>query len=196
MRKSTERKLKVYAVDAAMVFLAMQITAVTKADKRAEPEADRMYVGIEQHDIQDCGGGSSQLIYEDTSESTSLIYSRDWGSEDSEILMKIAMAEAEGERTEGKALVMLVVLNRAWSDGFPDTIEDVVFQEGQFPPVVEGGRYWTTTPDEDCLKALQIVQDGWDESQGALYFCSSAERTWMEGNTEYLFTEGNHKFYR
>lgn len=28
------------------------------------------------------------------------------------------MAEAEGEDTEGKALVILVVLNRVWSDDF------------------------------------------------------------------------------
>ena len=57
-----------------------------------------------------------------------LIQSRDWGADDSAILLQIAMAEAEGESTEGKALVMLVVLNRVWSEGFPDTISEVVFQ--------------------------------------------------------------------
>lgn len=41
----------------------------------------------------------------------STIHSRDLDGEDSEMLMKIAMAEAEGESVEGKALVMLVVLN-------------------------------------------------------------------------------------
>ena len=41
----------------------------------------------------------------------SMIKSRDWDSDDSERLMKIAMAEAESEGVEGKALVMLVVLN-------------------------------------------------------------------------------------
>ena len=196
VRRSTRRKLKVYAVDAAMLFLAIQVTVVTKADKKVDAAPERMYVSMENHDIQDCGVGIAPELYADDAESKSLIYSRDWGSEDSEILMKIAMAEAEGESTEGKALVMLVVLNRAWSDGFPDTIEDVVFQDGQFSPVADGGRYWTTEPDEDCRKALKLVQDGWDESRGALYFCSNAEGTWIEENTEYLFTEGNHRFYR
>ena len=39
------------------------------------------------------------------------------------------MAEAEGEDTEGKALVILVVLNRVRSEGFPDTVEDVIMEE-------------------------------------------------------------------
>ena len=66
------------------------------------------------------------------------------------MLMKIAMAEAEGESVEGKALVMLVVLNRVWSDAFPDTIEEVIFQPRQFTPAVPGGRYYTTEPDDGC----------------------------------------------
>ena len=39
----------------------------------------------------------------------------DWDADESEMLARIAMAEAEGEDVEGKALVMLVVLNRVWS---------------------------------------------------------------------------------
>lgn len=65
----------------------------------------------------------------------SKIGSMDWDSDDAYRLAKIAMAEAESEDTEGKALVMLVVLNRVWSDEFPDTIEDVIFQKGQFSPI-------------------------------------------------------------
>lgn len=50
------------------------------------------------------------------------------------------MAEAESEDTEGKALVMLVVLNRVWDARFPDTIEEVIMQDGAFTPV-SNGRY-------------------------------------------------------
>ena len=57
------------------------------------------------------------------------IPSMDWDTEDAYLLEKIAMAEAEGEGVEGKALVMLVVLNRVWSDRFPDTIEEVIFRD-------------------------------------------------------------------
>lgn len=130
----------------------------------------------------------------------SIIESLDWGDEDSEILLKIAMAEAEGESVEGKALVILTVLNRVWSDGFPDTIEAVVFQNRngiyQFSPVAPGSRYWTTEPNEECREALELVMSGWDESEGALYFESCEGDSWHSENLEFLFQEGNHKFYR
>lgn len=120
----------------------------------------------------------------------------DFSGKDKEILLKIAMAEAEGEIVEGKALVMLVVLNRVWSEEFPASIEEVVFQENQFSPTVPGGRYWTTTPDAGCYEALEMVANGWDESQGALYFESTGRDGWHSQNLEFLFQLGGHKFYR
>lgn len=127
----------------------------------------------------------------------SAVWSRDFDGEEAEMLMKIAMAEAEGESTEGKALVMMVVLNRVWSDSFPGTIEEVIFQKNQFSPVREGGRYYTTEPNEDCAKALEMVLDGWDESQGALYFeAKGNDDSWHSKNLEFLFQYGGHKFYR
>lgn len=126
----------------------------------------------------------------------SMVRSRDWGAEDSEMLLQIAMAEAEGESVEGKALVMLVVLNRVWSEQFPDTVEEVIFQKNQFSVTVDGGRYWTTEPDAGCYEALEMVMSGWDESQGALYFESCEADSWHSRNLEYLFQEGGHRFYR
>lgn len=76
-----------------------------------------------------------------------LIASMDWDKDDSYMLCKIAMAEAESEGVKGKALVMLVVLNRVWSDEFPDTIEEVIFQKNQFSPVANG-RYDAIEPDD------------------------------------------------
>lgn len=125
-----------------------------------------------------------------------MVRSRDWDAEESEILLKVAMAEAEGESVEGKALVMLVVLNRVWSGDFPGTIEEVVFQPGQFSTVSEGGRYYTTEPDEGCYEALELVMGGWDESREALYFESGRNSGWHSRNLEFLYQEGNHNFYR
>lgn len=131
--------------------------------------------------------------------------SLDWGAEDSYLLAKIAMAEAEGEGVEGKAMVIMVVLNRVWAEGFPDSIEDVIFerdeQKGsyQFSPVMPGGRWWTTEPDEECYEALRIIMvEKWDESEGALYFEATynGENTWHSKNLEYIKTVGNHNFYK
>ncbi len=158
------------AVQAAFVTARPMATLAPQATPEATPEPETAY--------------------------TTAIHSRDWGAEDSERLLKIAMAEAEGESVEGKALVMLVVLNRVWDDAFPDTIEEVLFQRNQFSPMVEGGRYWTTEPDEGCYEALALVENGWDESQGALYFESTGKEGWHSQNLEFLFQLGGHKFYR
>ena len=124
------------------------------------------------------------------------IESMDLDSEDSYLLAKIAMAEAEGEDIEGKALVMLVVLNRVRSDEFPDSIKEVIFQECQFSPI-NNGRYDMVEPDSGCYKALELIQiERWDESQGALYFESKSESDWHRKHLEFLFQHGNHFFYK
>ncbi len=124
------------------------------------------------------------------------IGSMDWDADDSYRLAKIAMAEAEGEDTEGKALVILVVLNRVWSDEFPDTIEGVITQKKQFA-AYENGRYDRVEPNEDCYRALKLVQvSHWNESQNATYFeRTTGEKTWHNSNLKELFTHGNHTFY-
>lgn len=124
------------------------------------------------------------------------IASMDWDAEDGYLLAKIAMAEAEGEDTEGKALVILTVLNRVWAPQFPGTIEEVITQPNAFASYWDG-RWERVEPDADCYAALRKVQvDHWDESQGALYFeRSTTEDTWHSRNLKKLFTHGNHTFY-
>ena len=123
--------------------------------------------------------------------------SYDWSSDDAYLLAKIAMAEAEGEDTEGKASVVMVVLNRVYSDEFPDTIYDVIYQKQQFSPV-SNGRFDKIEPNEDCYKALDMIQlDKWNESEGALYFESEGcTDNWHSRHLEYLFTHGGHRFYK
>ena len=126
----------------------------------------------------------------------SVIASLDWGAEESYLLAKLAMAEAESEDIEGKALVMLVVLNRVWDDEeFPDTIEEVIYQPGQFSPI-SNGRFGEVEPDADCWAALDLImQDKWDGSYGATYFESKSESTWHSENLTFLFRHGKHYFY-
>lgn len=114
---------------------------------------------------------------------------------DAYLLTKIAMAEAEGEDTKGKALVMQVVLNRVQDPSFPGTVEGVIFQKGQFAPIWDG-RYEQVEPDEECYRALQLVEKGWDESQGATYFESKSNSNWHSTRLTFLFQHGNHYFYK
>lgn len=115
--------------------------------------------------------------------------------EESQMLLKIAMAEAEDQGVIGKALVMNVVHNRMMSDKFPSSIEEVIFQENQFTPILDG-RYFDAIPDSECYEALEMVLNYWDGSNGALYFEVTAEDTWHSNNLEFLFAYGDMSFYR
>ncbi len=167
---------------------------VTEENMTAEPETEAV-LEIEENTV------TERQSVEVVAECQSGIPSMDWDAEESYLLAKIAMAEAEGEGVEGKALVMLVVLNRVWSNRFPDTIEEVIYQRTgnggwQFSPLQEGGRWYTTEPDQECWEALELIQiEKWDESQGALYFESAGKSDWHRKNLAFLFQYGNHYFY-
>lgn len=117
--------------------------------------------------------------------------------DDDYILKKLAMAEAEGEDVKGKALVMQVVLNRVRSIQFPDTVKEVVYQEGEFSPVING-RFEQAEPDQGCKEALEMVKEEQlgTLSMEAVYFESKGQSTWHSRNLQYLFRHGNHYFYK
>lgn len=126
---------------------------------------------------------------------SSIVQSRDWSADEAYLLAKIAMAEAEGEDLKGKALVIMVVLNRVWLPEFPGTIREVIYQENQFSPI-NNGRWDNIEPDSECYEALDMVAHGWDESQGATYFESRSDSTWHQDNLDFLFLHGGHYFYK
>lgn len=123
------------------------------------------------------------------------IGSLDFDENDSLMLHKIAVAEAGGEGVESMALIMLVVLNRTWDLDFPDTIEDVIYEEGQFTPISDG-RYYDSEPNEKSQEAMELILSGWNESQGALYFESCKGDSWHSRNLELLFEKDNIRFYK
>lgn len=124
-------------------------------------------------------------------------YSKDWSAEDSYLLAKIAMAEAEGCNIQTKTLIILCVLNRVWSDEFPDTIYDVIFQTNQFSPI-DNGRWDRVEPNDDCWEAVKVVMEAkYDYSGGATYFEScDDEDNWHSRNLEFLYESEGIRFYK
>lgn len=116
------------------------------------------------------------------------------GSHDRNILAKIINAESKGESMNGKIAVGNVVLNRVKSDGFPDTIESVVYQPGQFQPVTNGSI--NQTPSDKSIEAARRVLDG-EKVVGddVIYFYNPAIATdsWIFTRTV-VVTIGNHAF--
>ena len=122
---------------------------------------------------------------------------------DYEVLLRIVEAEAGGEDEIGKLLVANVVLNRVDSTKFPDTVEEVVFQqEGgcyQFSPV-SNGRYESVCVSEETYEAVERALMGEDLSEGALYFVSEKyadpeKLEWFHSKLTLLYSHGGHNFY-
>ena len=55
--------------------------------------------------------------------------------EEEDLLAKVIWAEARGESAEGQQAVAEVVLNRLVSEDFPNTLNDIIYDEGQFRSV-------------------------------------------------------------
>ena len=108
-------------------------------------------------------------------------------AEECDLLEQIAYAEARGEGTRGMVMVMNVVLNRVEAPGFGDSIEEVIYAEGQF---YTAGM--TPNVSDECHEAMALVLEGADFSQGALFFNKFGYRNGKEP----LFQYGAHYFSR
>ena len=76
---------------------------------------------------------------------------------DIDLLATIVRAEAGNQPLEGKRAVADVILNRVDSDSFPDTIEGVLYQDGQFSCVHDGNFVKAlSTKDETDYKAVEL----------------------------------------
>ncbi len=110
------------------------------------------------------------------------------------LLARVIYAEARGEPFEGQVAVGAVVLNRVRSPLFPNTIEEVIYQPGQFRPVQDGTI--NLTPDDTAIKAARLALAGEDPSRGALYFCNPkiAKNGWWFETRQKSAVIGDHIF--
>lgn len=109
--------------------------------------------------------------------------------EDLDLLAWVVRAEAGNQPVEGKRAVVDVVLNRVDSETFPDTIEEVIFQRGQFTCVQNGAldRAARTVDEEDYLAVLMELDNRTDDQ--ILFFSTGKCR-----NGEFVCKIGDHYF--
>ena len=114
-------------------------------------------------------------------------------SSDLNLLARIIYAEARGEPYTGQVAVGAVVLNRVRHSSFPNTIAGVIYQSGAFDVVSDG--QINLTPNETAKKAAQDALNGWDPSNGAIYYFnpSTATNKWI-WSRPMTVTIGKHRF--
>lgn len=122
------------------------------------------------------GGGSSSLT---TSERN--------------LLARCVYAEARGEPYAGQVAIASVVLNRVRSSSFPNTVSGVIYQKGAFTCVSDG--QINMTPNSTAYKAVTDALNGWDPTNGCLYYYNPATATskWI-WSLKVELTIGRHSF--
>ncbi len=107
---------------------------------------------------------------------------RQCSDEEWRLIESISIAEAGNQDVEGVALVQLVVFNRMERNGL--NAHQVIYAPNQFYTVgMSGG-------NELSRQARELVECGWDESEGAIYFCSTGWNQYGEP----LFRHQDHWF--
>lgn len=94
-----------------------------------------------------------------------------------ELLAQLCQAEAGNQGVYGMQLVADVVLNRVDDERFPDTIEEVIFQEGQFS-VVKNGQFdnaaWNMS--EEAFLASELEMLGAERIDSEILYFSATEQ--------------------
>ena len=116
-------------------------------------------------------------------------------STDLNLLARCVYSEARGEPYTGQVAVAAVVLNRVRSSKFPNTISGVIYQKGAFTAVSDG--QINLTPNETAYKAARDALNGWDPTNGCLYYYNPATATskWIWSLTVEIKI-GRHAFAR
>ncbi len=114
-------------------------------------------------------------------------------SSDVALLARLIYGEARGESYTGQVAVGAVVLNRVKSASFPNTISGVIYQPYAFTAVSDG--QINMTPNASCTEAAKAAMNGWDPTNGAIYYYNpkTATSKWIFSRTTTI-TIGNHVF--
>ena len=114
---------------------------------------------------------SSPVVEEENSLSTTI---SKIASEDLQLLAKVTYAEAGNQTLEQQLAVAATILNRVESESFPNTIQEVISQKGQFSSVKGGTVMAFGKPvefsevPESCVEAAERALAGEDPTEELL----------------------------
>lgn len=92
-----------------------------------------------------------------------------------DLLARCVYAEARGEPYTGQVAIAAVVLNRVKSSSFPNTVSGVIYQKNAFTCVNDG--QINLTPNSTAYSAAKDALNGWDPTNGCLYYYNPATAT-------------------
>lgn len=119
----------------------------------------------------------------------SVEYTGGWSEYDIYLIQCVVETETYGADFESKTHIASVIMNRVYSDRFPNSPAGVVTAPSQFV-------YFRTNISQDTIDAVNHVLTNGDTVQGAIFFHSGGFSESFSG-ASYLFTDSvGHHFYR
>lgn len=117
------------------------------------------------------------------------------GSSDLQLMARAINGEARGEKYEGQVAVGAVILNRVKDSQFPNTIAGVIYEKGAFTAVADGQINVSIKEGSTVLKAAQDAINGWDPTNGCIYYFNpdTATNKWI-WSRPLVKTIGKHRF--
>ncbi len=114
---------------------------------------------------------------------------------DLQLLARAVNGEARGEPYEGQVAVAAVILNRVKHSSFPNTIAGVIYQPGAFTAVSDGQINVPIDTDSTVYKACRDAMNGWDPTDGAIYYFNpdTATSSWI-WSRPLIKVIGKHRF--
>jgi len=113
--------------------------------------------------------------------------------------MRLVESEATSGRLDQKLNVAHVILNRVSSESFPNTINKVIFQDGQFSPISDK-RFYSIKVSDDTAKAVTMAVSG-ENRHSSVYlmirrWSSLNNIKWFDENLEFTFDDGLHEYFK
>ncbi|MEL7564633.1 MAG: LysM peptidoglycan-binding domain-containing protein [Dehalobacterium sp.] len=175
-----------------LYLLAKQFGVTVASIKSANGlTGDYLYVG---QNLTINGSGTSNAAATRTTASTASRGASSYSRSEILLLASLINGEARGEIYQGQVAVGAVVLNRVKSSLFPATLSRVIYQRNEFSVVIDG--QINLSPSQTAIKAAEDAMNGWDPSNGALYYWNPAKAP----NNKFLNSRpivariGNHVF--
>jgi N-acetylmuramoyl-L-alanine amidase len=104
-------------------------------------------------------------------------YAESGNTSDVQLLARAINGEARGESYIGQVAVGAVIINRTRDPKFPKTIAGVIYQPGAFTAVSDGQINVPLDPNSTAVKAARDALNGWDPTNGCIYYWNPATAT-------------------
>ena len=107
-------------------------------------------------------------------------------------VMQVAVLE-DNTDAKSQAYIISVILNRVKSPLFPNSVIEVIEQEGQFATRNE---YKSATPDSNSHLALAMIERGEIKTDFLYFEATWVENSWASRNRELAEVYGGTRFYK